>query len=249
MMISNFKSIKDVISKRIFSSLNVCKNFKVDYKIEALLDISDITNLGNTIVVHAEQGIFIDSRTTRKIMNEMYLINGIGFAMAKFLADLYGMTHYTPFIHEDIAYMPMTGASRRNADWIAVHFLECYEQIEKKAYFVTESSHKIQLDFPRGDLEKRLHDIYFLMKCSLNVFEMMVNVGSCHLKYKCNKLFSTYDRCRCDLHSKICLLNSLPIFYWHLIEFILINQGIEGLGKLETKKYYHQNLTRIKKLY
>lgn len=245
----DFRSIKNMISKRSFDSLKVCENFKVDYEIEALLDISSTSSPGNTIVVHSKLGIFKDSRTTKQIMNEMHSINGMGFAMAKFLVSFYGMTHHTPFIHENIAYMPMTGASRRNADWIAVHFLEFYEQIEKEAYFVTESGHKIQLDFPRGNLEKRLHDVYFLMKCSLRILEKTTQVGGCKLEYTRNQLFSVYDRCRCDLHSRICLLNRLPNFYWNLIEFILDNQGIEGLGRLETKKYYHQNLTRIKKLY
>lgn len=245
----NLEVMSKVISKGKTSLLKLCENFKVDYKIEALLDISDTAIPGNTIVVHAELDSFIDPRTTKQIMNEMYLINGIGFAMTKFLVDFYGITHYTPFVYGDVAYMPMTGASRNNADWIAVHFLECYEQVEKKAYFVTKSGHKIQLGFPRGNLERRLHNVYFLMKCSLGILGMMINIGSCHLEYECNKLFSMYDRCRCDLHSRICLLNSLPMFYWNLIEFMLMNQGIEGLGQNETKKYYHQNLTRIKKLY
>lgn len=246
---SSFQIMSKFISKRNSNLSRVGKNFKIDYKIEALLDISDMNFPEKTIVVHSELGVFKDLRTTKQIMNEMHLINGIGFAMTKFLVDFYGITHYTPFVYENIAYMPMTGASRRNADWIAVHFLDYYEQIGKKAHFDTKNGHQIQMDFPRGNLEKRLHDTYFLTQSSLKILGMVVTVGNCRLNYPCNRLFSMYDRCRCDLHSKICLLNSLLTFYWYLIEFVLLNQGIDDLGKIETKKFYHQNLKKIKKLY
>lgn len=245
----NLEIMSNVISKRNIDDLKILENFPIDYKIEALLDISDTFSSGNTIVVHSDLGPFIVKSTTKQIMNEMYTINGVGFAMTKFLVNFYGITHYTPFVYGKYAYMPMTGASRKNADWIAIDALECYEQIEKTAYFITKSEHKIQMDFPRGNLERRLHKICFLVKCSITILEKIINVGGCCLEYTCNHLFATYDRCRCDLHSRISLLNNLPTLYFNIIEFILLNEGIDELGQSETKKFYHQNLVRIKKLY
>lgn len=167
----NLEIMSNVVSKRNIDDLKILENFPIDYKIEALLDISDTFSSGNTIVVHSDLGPFIVKSTTKQIMNEMYTINGVGFAMTKFLVNFYGITHYTPFVYGKYAYMPMTGASRKNADWIAIDALECYEQIEKTAYFITKSEHKIQMDFPRGNLERRLHKICFLVKCSITILE------------------------------------------------------------------------------
>ncbi|GAB5057202.1 hypothetical protein COSHB9_15900 [Companilactobacillus alimentarius] len=248
-MIVPMEISKIVLLESNLQPFHSVEKFAVDNQIIALFDVSKNNVEGNSIVFHEKYGIFTDARSTKQIMNELYEVNGWGFAMAKFLMNYFGITHHTPFINNCFAYMPMTGASRRNTDWIAIHFIELYQIETKKILFITKQGNKIWLEFPRGDFEKRIHDVCLLIQASIKVFEVFLKQGGCQLHYPPEQLFLIYSKCRCKAHNKLRLLEDLEMVCRLIIKFLLDNQGIESLGKEETEKFYLQNLERTKKLY
>jgi len=64
------------ISKRYlltvgYYSLHIIEDYEIDDGIVALFDISTFDlPYGNTLILHVRYGVFIDTRTTKQLMNE-----------------------------------------------------------------------------------------------------------------------------------------------------------------------------------
>lgn len=243
---------KNYLLKDGFESLYILEDFKVDYKIIALLDVSkEKLSEGKTIVIHAELGAFIDTRTTKQIVNEFYNVNGIGFLVSKVLTKMFGITHYTPFVYGAVAYMPMTGATRNNADWIGLHFVEDHHQENNRAYFETRQGFKLWLDFPHGDLDNRIHDVALLCQGSRKIFELLVQSGNCQLIIPVHMgVLMMYGNCPCKNHLKLVIeITQIRKEIIRFRDLLLLQLTNDVIARNEMIKYHCQNLSRIKKLY
>jgi len=244
---------KDYLINEGLEKLYVKEDFVVDYKMIALFDISRDSRFsyGKTIVVHAEYGVFIDTRTSKQLVNELYLVNGVGFAVSKMLVNFFKITHYIPFVYGQVAYMPMTGASRKSADWIGLHFLKDFEQNGHDAQFLTRFDTKIKMNLPHGNLEDRLHDVYLLSQSSIKIMGLMACTGNCQLLApKQMGLLQQFQECPCDNHIKLFLeLDNLRQIIINFRDLLLSNLESDVLSRDENIKLQCQNLAKIKKLY
>lgn len=229
------------------------EDFEVDNEIIALLDVSEFgLPFGRTLVIHRFKGVFFDTRTTKQLMNEFYKINGIGFAFSKALAGLFNFSHYLPFIHLYFAFMPINGGSRRNTDWIALHFIDRLEVTEDKfIHFSTIFGQSFKVKLLRGNIEKRIHDVALLNRASFILMESFVGIGFCELKMSADvSLLKKFDNCRCSKH--IVMREKSENFQEILAmirKFIMINMVLDVIGRDALIKHYVQNLSKLKKLY
>lgn len=231
-------------------SLKKRESFEVDFEIIALFDVSGKMSEGNTLVMHALLGVFVDRRTTKQIVNEFYKLNGVGFALSKVMAGFFDMKHYVPFIFLYVAYMPLSGGSRKNTDWIGIHKIVRYYQIGGCAYFVTKDGLTIKMDLSKGNLDHRLHDVCVLIEKNLEFVEKALLVGLAGIKVpEETGLVLKFKNCDCHAHLKVKVDNDPQQITILLIAFIIDHMGIESECPEEEKMYYRQNLMRIKKLY
>ncbi|KRO00330.1 hypothetical protein IV57_GL001433 [Companilactobacillus kimchiensis] len=232
-------------------SLYLYEPFEVDNQIIALLDISqDKDSRGNSLVVHERLGVFFDSRTTKELVNEFYKINGTGFATGKILSGIFKLRH-TPFVFAYVSYMPMTGGSRKNVDWIGLQFIDRYSQKEKFAHFVTVHGFEIKLSFPRGDLEKRIHDVCMLSEKSVLFFEKLLTGGLAELKpSNITGVLRRFEKCECLRHKKIVrkVLN-INSACDKILKYLLTHMGVEEPEAETLISFYRQNINKCKKLY
>jgi len=243
---------KDTILKYALGQNNVEKLSKIDHQIIAMFDISGFNSpLGKSIIIHEQLGVVSDLRTTRQLVNEFYKTIGVGFAMSKITSAFFQLSHHMPLVHAYVSYMPMTGASRRNTDWIALHLIERYFQKDKFAHFITHQGMKLKLHFPHGDLENRIHDVCLLSEKSVAILRTIVKVGLADLKSPpVTGVVERFKKCNCPLHQKM-LANMFDINHTLkiLINFVLSHLGIEDSNPSELIKFYQQNLSRVRKLY
>lgn len=245
------------ISKRYlltvgYYSLHIIEDYEVDDEIIALFDISTFDlPYGNTLILHVRYGVFIDTRTTKQLMNEFYKLNAVGFATVKALFEILKMKHYLPFVHFYMAYMPMSGGSRGNTDWIALHLIRKFEVINGIVYVTTIYGHYFSMDFPKGDFEKRCHDVALLARASFVFTQTLLKVGMCDITPPTETgLLSKFDNCKCKYHLEMILrMNNLQNMTAWLLKFMLLNIGLDKLEKIEHMKHYSQSLARVKKLY
>ena len=232
--------------------LYVNENYEVDDGIIALFDISTFDlPYGNTLILHAKYGVFIDTRTTKQLINEFYKLNAVGFAMSKILFGALKMHHYLPFVHFYVAYMPMNGGSRSNTDWIALHLIKEMRLINGVVYVTTIYGQSFSMDFPKGNLEKRVHDVALLSRASLVLMQAFLRVGLCDIKPPSERgLLSKFDNCNCKYHLEMILrMNNIQNMMVLIIRFIFLNAGIESIEKEAVIKYYLETLLRLKKIY
>jgi hypothetical protein len=178
-------------------------------------------------------------------------MNGIGFSLAKVLADHFGIKRYIPFIHGYTVYMPMTGATRNNASWIAPQLAKEAKQVNKKVRLTTLNNYEIEIDFPKGDFEQRLHDVALLSKASFLFFKYFVNAGSCNLQPPAELgLLAKFENCQCEKHLRMLkeMYNFRNMILWMKTAYLL-NLGIGAIERDELIKYYNQNLARFKRNY
>lgn len=228
-------------------------NYEVDSKIIGLFDISYLNcSYGNSIILHEENGYFFNWRTTKQVMNEMYRINGVGFTLSKVLSSFFHLRHYLPFAYGQVAYMPMTGGSRKCTDWIGLHYVHNFHQTDGKAHFLTCHKFKLQMNFPRGDLEKRVHDVTCVCHASLVLMEWAVKGGNCELKLnpEMGKLIRSYQHCSCVFHvSFIGKMKDIHHMIKVMRDAVFKKLGIAPLERVGLLKFYRQNLAKFKKLY
>lgn len=226
------------------------ESFDVDFEIIALFDVSESRNDGNTLVMHALFGVFVDRRTTKQIINEFYKINGVGFALSKVMADFFSIRHYLPFVFLYVAYMPLRGGSRKNTDWIGIHKIVRYRQNKGYAYFITKNGLTIKMNFAKGNLENRLHDVCVLIEKNLEFMERILLAGLAEIKApKETGLVLKFRNCDCHTHLKVKTDNDPEQITVLFMTFLIDHLGIESEYPEEEKIYYRQNLQRIKKLY
>jgi hypothetical protein len=116
--------------------LYINEDFVVDNGIVALLDIQNFKiSYGKSLVVHHTKGVFFSERTTKQIMNEFHKTNRVGFMISRDLSNYLKFKGYLPLVHGNVCYMPMTGGSKKNADWIGLHFVTGFSQKDKTAIF------------------------------------------------------------------------------------------------------------------
>ena len=250
----NTQISKDFLLTQGFHLLSRRETFAIDDKIIAVLDVSSYGKRNcNTIILHMESGIFVTKQTSRKLMNGVYTANGFGFAVSKFLAKELGIQTFIPLANAYFTLMPIVGASRGNADWIAPRFIRSArlnKSNKKKLDIEIIYGNKIQIDFPKGDFEKRLHSVSLINECSFLFWRHMTKVGSCQLVPPEDKgIFEPFERCNCPDHMRMrAMSQDLPKMIDDFKKYILINLKIEELQKIEVMKYYSQNLSRLKRL-
>lgn len=243
---------KNFLLKVRLHSIYINENYEVDNGIVIMSDVSAYKlPYAKTIIFHSSLGVFFDMRTSRQIINEFYKINQVGFAFVNTLVGLLNITHYKPFVYFYLAYMPIKGGSRGNTDWIALHYIERGEVIDGVLYLTTRQGWQVTMEFPKGDFDRRVHDVALLSKAMFTFVTAMVNNGLCDLKPPAQMgLLQQFDDCQCDKHLKMLKqmkdINSTA--NW-ILNYMLENLGIEVLGRIEQIKYFRQNLVRLKKLY
>lgn len=253
-----FQQYQDVETFKEYLVKNAAKifvddDYEVDSKIMGLFDISYLNcPYGNSIILHAEKGYFFHWRTTKEVMNEMYHINGVGFTLSKVLANFFNFRHYLPFAYGQVAFMPMKGGSRRCTDWVGLHYVHNFFQTKGRAHFTTCHKFKFEMDFPKGDLEKRVHDVTCLCHATLILMEWAVKGGNCELKLnpEMGKLIRSYRKCPCNFHANLTAdMKNLRHMVVVVRNAILKKLGINPLERIGLTKFYRQNLAKFKKLY
>ncbi len=228
-------------------------DFTVDNEIVALLDIRNMPRMinGNTIVIHDKYGIFFVERTTKQLMNEFYKFNKIGFLLSKALMNYFELKQNIPMVFGYCSYMPMRGGSRTCTDWIALHWLNDAKQRGDHARFETDNGLIIQLDFPRGNLQDRVHDTCFLSEHQVKTLDVILSKGGMKMippKYV--GLSDKYAHCHCLFHKEIPVnLTDVDLSVDRFEQFLL--EAITK-GEIEsdiTKEIYHQKIYRLMKLY
>ncbi|MFD1418354.1 hypothetical protein [Companilactobacillus keshanensis] len=232
--------------------LYINDDFVADRNIVALLDIKDLNIVhGKSLVVHNTKGVFIVERTTKQIMNEFHQTNRVGFMISRVLSNYFNFKHYLPMVHGNVSYMPMTGGSRNNADWIGLHFIEDFRQIGKVARFKSTQGFEIEMDFPKGNLSSRLHDVSVMAEYFVS--STMIYMESMNLKVvpmNNNSILNAFSTCLCPRHDK------MPHNYRdigkgvnYLTDSILLKMCRGELGYRETKIIYTQRINKIKRNY
>ncbi|WP_334332093.1 MULTISPECIES: hypothetical protein [unclassified Companilactobacillus] len=244
---SFFEKTIENLNKHLKS--RVLKNFEPNNQIIALLDISNLDIPGNSFIISVTNGVYTDIRTTKQLMNQMYQSDGVGFEISKFLYPKFKLKQHLPYVNGRVAYMPMTGGSRQNTDWIGLHFIEDFEIFDKKIHFITTLDNKIVLDFPRGKIEERLHDIDIVRQAHLKILELKSKSWAAYLIYQKDKLMKLFDNCSCARHQKLREIANLQSLNDSHMDFLFSNIGIEGPVKEATKQHYKYNYQRIKKLF
>lgn len=244
-------SKEHLLKQKYIELLYINEPFVVDTQIIALFDVSEYhLKYGNTLIVHAKYGVFFDVRTTKQLMNEFYLINGVGFASSRAIADFFDMTHYMPFISAYISYMPMTGGSRKNVDWVALHWIKKYSQIQKSAAFITVQGFKIRFGFPRGDLNNRIHDVCVMNEKSIGMFQTIVHTGLAELQPPAiTGVVVQHKNCGCELHKLLHQkLHDVNHTFSMIRNFVFTHLDIESINPELVIQYYYHNLARLSKL-
>jgi len=185
--------------------LYIDDDFVVDKNIVALLDIKKDKSIhGNSIVVHNTKGVFFVERTTKQLMNEFHLTNRVGFMVSRTLTSFFNLKSFLPMIHGNVSYMPMTGGSRNNADWIGLHFVEGFQQTDQVARFKSTQGFEIEMNFPRGNLSDLMHDVsvmtqYFVSSAEIYLSSMNLAVKT--MNEDC--ILTAFSSCICSKHEKI----------------------------------------------
>ncbi len=224
----------------------------MDNRVVALFDVShfNVPNI-KSLILHLDFGVIIEERSTKQLMNELYKSNGLGFTVTKVLAGLLGVKSCIPFVHAYQAYMPISGGSRKNTDWISPNLLSESQVSDGVLHLVSIEGRKVSLEFVKGDLKKRLHDVALLSKASFLFLEMLANWGNCGLQPPSDLgLLEEFENCQCVDHEQMELkVKNLREMIVAFKKVILFNLGIEQFQRLELIKLYSQNLSRLKKLY
>lgn len=232
--------------------LYINDNFIVDNDIVALFDIKDHgVTYGNSIVVHKNKGVFFVERTTKQLMNEFHQTNRVGFMVSRVLSNYFKFKHYLPMVHGNVGYMPMTGGSRSNADWIGLHFVVGFSQTNQIANFESIQGYNIEMDFPKGNLSTRVHDVsvmaeYFVS--SAKIYMKSMNLQISVLNDEC--ILTAFSTCICSKHLKI------PQKYQEvehgvdqLVDSVFLKMCRGELGYLESVIIYKQKISKIKRNY
>lgn len=232
--------------------LYIDDNFIVDNDIVALFDIKDQGLVyGNSLVVHDTRGVFIVERTTKQLMNEFHQSNRVGFMVSRILSSYFKFKHFLPLVHGNVGYMPLTGGSRSNADWIGLHYVAGFSQADQIAKFESTQGFNMEFDFPKGNLSTRVHDVsvmaeYFVSSAriylrSMNLKVTVANSGS---------ILTAFSTCICPSHQKI------PRKYQeveqgvdHLVDSVFLKMCRGELGYRETVIIYKQKISKTKRNY
>ncbi|KRK41903.1 hypothetical protein IV63_GL001130 [Companilactobacillus crustorum] len=248
----NLEISKEYLLNDGYHSLYRNEDFEMDDSVIAMFDVSKyrIKDV-QTIILHELHGVIIEARTTKQLMNEIYRINGLGFFMSKSLAKIFRVTRYIPFTHAYLVYMPVNGNSRQNTDWIAPHLVKRAEVIDKILHVVTVGGDYFQVDFTKGNFEKRMHDVSLLNESSFLLMEALIKIGNCNVtKPQELGLFRTYEKCECDKHLEMRTKSQdINFMVLAMTEHLLLNLGIEMIEKIELVKYYSHHLARLKRIY
>jgi len=228
------------------------EDFEMDNRVIALFDIANYEVEGvKTLVLHLDYGVIIEERSTRQLMNELHKANGFGFIFSKVSAGLFGLKCYIPFVHAYQTYMPINGGSRKNTDWISPNLLAKAHVADGLLHLVAVNGNEVRLSFNKGDFDKRLHDVSLLSRANFLFLEAIVNWGNCELKAPDELgLLAAFENCKCLEHEQMELrVTNLQSMVKDFKMAILNNLGIDKFQKVESIKYYSQNLSRFKKIY
>lgn len=228
------------------------ENLQVDNKLVFIMDVSEHNiPLGKTFAYHLELEIIIDPRTTKQLSNAFCDINQIGFALTRVLAGLFNFRSYLPYIQGYVAYMPLTGATRNNANWIALHLIKEAKQIGGKVELTTINGRKFQIDFPKGEFNQRVHDVALITQGSFLFMKAFVSTGMCELQPPEEMgLLEKYENCNCPDHQEMRIkVTDLRYMFLNIKAVFLMKLGIDIIGRDDMIKYYGQNLSRFKRNY
>ncbi|MQS53410.1 hypothetical protein [Companilactobacillus mishanensis] len=155
------------------------ETFEIDEKMIAVISLDKkYAQYGRSIIIHAEQGVFLIDRTTKQLMNTFNKINRGGILYSKVVAEISLIKRNIPLVNGTTLYMPMTGSSKFSADWIGLHMIEEFKQTQKIANFTTIFGEKINLDFPQGNLSGRLHDACYFSEFHIDAW--IISTESMH---------------------------------------------------------------------
>lgn len=233
------------------SQLYFQEPLKMDHRVIALLDISyKPIGLGNSLIVHAEYGVTLAVQTTKQLINEIHKWNGVGFMVTRATANLFKLKHLSA-VFGYTAYIPMTGGSRKNTDWIAAHHVESYSQADGQAYFKTIQGHKIRMSFPHGNLKKRIHDVCMMSEIMVNIARKFMAVARLKVLPMGNVgVLRDFEDCNCSFHRTVVRkIVKIELVYDQMINYLLNHIGVEEPGADELIIFYSQNLNRLKRNY
>jgi len=245
------KISKDFLLTRGFHLISKREIVAIDGNVIAILDISSYGKIGfNSIIIHVELGVFLTKKTSRQLINGVHETNGWGFTLAKFLASYLGIKSFIPLVNAYFTLMPMRGAAKGNTDWIAPRFIRSARLEDKKLNLVTIYGNELQVDFPKGDFEQRMHDVALLNEASFLFAKRLLNFDVCEIKPPTDKgYFESFERCNCENHQKMrAMLQNLSNMIDEFEKYLLHRLEIEEIQKNEILKLYFQNLSRIKRL-
>lgn len=235
-----------------YRSLYCEDRFEMDNKVVLLYNLAESQAAeAKSSILHLDHGMILDPRPTKQLMNELCKDNGFGFAISKFLSDLTGIKSYIPFIHLYQAYMPIKGGCRQNTDWISPNLLKNYFLKDGILYLEDLNGYRFQVDFPKGDIEKRFHDVALLVQANFLFLKAILNWGHCQMQPPAELgVLKRFENCQCLKHQNMRIkVNDLDAMILAFKKCLLINLGIDELERFELTKYYGQNLKRLKKLY
>lgn len=229
------------------------EDFTVDNGIIALLDISKMPKMinGNTIIIHNELGIFFVSRTTKQLMNEFHKYNGFGFMLSKALTSYFEWKQNIPMVFGYSCYMPMSGGSRKCTDWIALHWINVVNQYDGVAEFVTDKGLVIQMEFPRGNVRRRVHDVCYLSSHQVSVIDMIVSRANLKMvPPKFIGMLGQYRICYCLFHNELPLSWDIASDRLKGFKQYIISELTKGeILPDALNEMYQQKIYRLKKLY
>lgn len=226
-------------------------NLAIDKNVIVVYDVSSYGKVGfNSIIVHVEAGILVTKKTSRQLMNGVCETNGWGFTLAKFLASYLGIKSFIPLVNAYFTLMPMRGAIKGNTDWIAPLLIRQARVKNEKLNLITTQGNELQVDFPKGDFEQRMHDVALLNEASFLFSKRMFAFGVCEfIPPKDKGYFESFERCNCEDHQKMrAMLQNLSNMIDEFEKYLLHRLEIEEIQKNEIIKLYLQNLSRIKRL-
>ncbi|MBL3531775.1 hypothetical protein JMJ99_10385 [Companilactobacillus zhachilii] len=248
---------EETISKEFLLTLGYYKlyradNLQVDNKLVFIMNVAEYDiPLGSTIVYHLELGAIIDPRTTKQLSNAFCEINQVGYALTKVLADLFNINCYLPFVQGYVVYMPLTGATRKNANWIALHLIKEAKQDGQKVKLKTINGAEFEMDFPKGEFNQRVHDAALLTQGTFLFMKTFISSGMCELQPPEEMgLLAKYEDCNCSNHQEMRLkVTDLRYMFINIKAVFLMKLGVDIIGRDEMIKYYSQNLSRFKRNY
>jgi len=149
------------------------------------------------------------------------------------------MKRNIPMVFGSVSYMPMSGGSRNNTDWIGIHrILDC-QQVGMRARFKLEYNSVVEMDFPRGNLNDRVHDVCVISEAQVKAIRVWMLRANLEVRVCSNVTQFLNDRKVCG-----CMFHDAPPKEWSEIH-IRLDQLRNFLLEVMTRNEIESKQTRI----